>query len=110
MEGLFYECVGLESVNLKNFKTDKVISMKNMFGHCTSLKEIDLSNFNTKNVENMEFMVSECENLSKVNLSGFDCSKASMQGIFYQCTKLKKEGIITKEKKIIEAYEKSKEE
>ena len=81
-----------------------------MFAYCTSLKEIDLSNFNTKNVEDMEFMFSGCEKLTKVNLSGFDCSKASLQGLFYKCPKLNKDGIITSEKKIINEYEKSKKE
>ena len=73
-------------------------------------KKLILSNFNTKNVENMEFMFSWCEKLIKVNLSGFDCSKAILQGMFYQCTQLNRDGIITNEKKIIEVFEKAHEE
>ena len=96
----------LQKINLSNFNTAKVTDMSNMFTQCTSLKEIDLSNFNTQNVENMSFMFSECEELIKVNLSNFNISKADINAMFYLCKKLKKEGIITKEKKIKEQYEK----
>ena len=52
-------------------------------------------------------MLSGCENLIKVNLSSFKIAKTTkLMGLFYQCSKLKKGGIITKEKRILEQYEK----
>ena len=107
MKEMFNECSSLEYINLSNFDTSKVTDMEYLFGRCTSLKEIDLSNFNTQNVEKMGFMLSGCENLIKVNLSSFKIAKTTkLMGLFYQCSKLKKGGIITKEKRILEQYEK----
>ena len=54
MEGMFYECISLTSINLSSFNTEKVNNMMCIFYRCEKLKEINLSNFNTKNVENMK--------------------------------------------------------
>ena len=103
---MFNQCKALEKINLSNFNTENVTSMEYMFGECVSLKEVDLSSFNTQNVEKMGFMFDACEELVKVNLSNFNISKADINAMFYQCTKLTKEGIITKENKIKEQFEK----
>ena len=50
-----------------------------MFFRCESLTNINLSNFNTDNVTNMSDM-------------------------FYECESLKKENIITKDKKILNKF------
>ena len=50
-----------------------------MFSECRSLTNINLSNFNTQNVTNMSLM-------------------------FYGCKSLKKENIITKDKKILDKF------
>ena len=105
MQDMFNECNSLESIKLSNFDTINVTNMQQMFAYCSSLKELDLSNFRTQNVKNMEFMFTSCENLVKINLSNFNISKANIDGIFYECSKLEKGGIITKEKKILEQYE-----
>ena len=47
-----------------------------MFYKCNSITNIDVSNFNTQNVTNMS-------------------------GMFYKCKKLKKNNIITKDKRIL---------
>ena len=107
ISGLFSGCVSLESVNLSNFNTENVTDMSSLFYSCKSLKEIDLSNFNTQNVKNMKSMFDSCDNLVKVNLSNFNITtETDLLHMFYMCKKLKKEGIITKEKKIFEQYEK----
>ena len=49
-------------------------------------------------------MFGECEGLTKLNLSNFNVSKTDIHGMFYEITNLKKEGLITKDKKIIEEY------
>ena len=53
----------------------------------------------------MEQMFGNCEGLIKVNLSSFNIAKANIGGMFYQCTKLEKEGIITKDNKILVQFE-----
>jgi surface protein len=75
-----------------------------MFNDCQSLEELDLSNFNTQKVKTMELMFGACGELKKLNLSNFNVSKADIHGMFYEVKKLKKECLITKEKKIIEQY------
>ena len=50
-----------------------------MFYGCSSLTNIDLSNFNTNNVTNMSWM-------------------------FDECSKLRKENVITKDKKILNKF------
>ena len=54
--------------------------MSEMFSGCNSLTNLDLSNFNTQNVTNMSAMFSGCKSL-------------------------KKDHIITKDKKILEEFE-----
>ena len=67
----------LTNLNLSNCNTNKVTNMSSMFYGCSSLTNINLSNFNTNNVTNMSDM-------------------------FYGCKKLKKDKVITKDKKILE--------
>jgi len=74
---MFCGCSSLTNVNLSNFNTHNVKDMRNMFGFCSSLKNINLSNFNTYNIINM------------------NC-------IFYGYKSLKKEGVKTKDIKILE--------
>jgi len=77
MSGMFCECSSLTNINLSKFNTNNVTDMSGMFCECSSLTNINLSNFNTNHVNNMENM-------------------------FYRCKKLNKNGIITKDKKILE--------
>ena len=41
---MFYDCNSLVSLDLSNFKTEKVTNMKFMFYKCKSLMQINLSN------------------------------------------------------------------
>ena len=40
---MFYSCLSLVSLVVKNFITDSVIDMQNMFFKCAKLKKLDLS-------------------------------------------------------------------
>ena len=53
---MFYGCFNLTSLDLSNFKTDKVTNMIYMFFGCVHLKNLNLSNFNTENVDDMSGM------------------------------------------------------
>ena len=48
MEGMFYLCSSLESLNLSSFNTENVINMYTMFSYCYSLKSLDISNLTLK--------------------------------------------------------------
>ena len=66
------------------YKFKKLLNSTNfMFYECRSLSSLDLSNFNTQNVTNMEYMFDNCASLAKKNL-------------------------ITKDNKILNAFEKKK--
>ena len=76
-----------------------------MFADCNSLKNLNLSNFNTQHLTDMKFMFSHCYSLTNLNLSNFNTQNIrDMDGIFYGCKSLKKEKIITKDKKILNKF------
>ena len=60
MSFMFNGCSSLKELNLTNFNTNNVTSMKMMFKDCSSLKELNLDNFNTNNVSNMYKMFFGC--------------------------------------------------
>ncbi len=53
MSWMFYKCVSLTSLNLSNFNSNNVISMKYMFFKCSSLNYLNILNFNTNKLINM---------------------------------------------------------
>ena len=74
MEGMFYNCYSLTSINLSNFDTSKVNNMNSMFYGCSSLTSINLSNFNTSKVNDMDFMFYGCSKLQFIDISYFSIS------------------------------------
>ena len=69
MEGMFYQCEALTSLDVTNFNTAKVMDMSLMFSSCTKLSSLNLYNFNTENVTNMLAMFSSCKNLATIYTS-----------------------------------------
>ena len=55
--------------------------MNGMFYGCWKLKSLDLSNFNTKNVTDMSYMFDFCSNLTTLNLDNFNTSKVTDMSI-----------------------------
>lgn len=89
MNGVFYNCNKLTSINLSHFNTDAVTFMPNMFSGCTELSSIDLSKFNTAQVTNMEYMFSGCSKLTNVKLDSFNTQKVIYMGnMFENCGEL----------------------
>ena len=89
MSFLFYHS-GINSVNLKNWKTSSLKNMYAMFGSCYYLKSLDISSFETSNVEDMGALFYECFELESIDLSNFDNSKLSdINMMFYSCENLK---------------------
>lgn len=90
MNGMFYNCKNLVTLNLSNFDTSKVTNMETMFYGCQSLVSLDLSNFDTSNVKNMEYMFFDCSSLETLDISNFDTSKVTnIDSIFVNCDNLK---------------------
>ena len=89
MNGMFYGCSSITSLDLSNFNTSKVINMSAMFFECSSLKSLNLSSFNTSNVTNMGEMFDYCYSLTRLDLSSFNTSNVTdMRFMFKLCSSL----------------------
>ena len=97
MNGVFWDCNSLTSIDLSNFNTSSVTDINNMFAECSSLTALDLSNFDTSNVTSMGNpynysyggMFRNCKSLTSLDLSNFDTSKVKlMSDMFRGCSNL----------------------
>ena len=97
MNGVFWDCNSLTSIDLSNFNTSSVTDINNMFAGCSSLTALDLSNFDTSNVTSMGNpynwsyggMFRNCKSLTSLDLSNFDTSKVKlMSDMFRGCSNL----------------------
>ena len=89
MKYCFSTCRKLKKINLKNINTNEVTDMKDMFSFCNDLEELDLSSFQTQNVETMENMFSNCTSLKKINVKNFDIRNVTtMKNMFSHCENL----------------------
>ena len=76
-ECMFWKCSDITEINLTNFDTSKITSMKRFFFYCSSLISLDLSKFDTSQVTDMECMFCECVLLTSLDLSNFNTSKVT---------------------------------
>ena len=89
MDGMFYECSSLTSLDVSNFNTAKVTSMSSMFSQCSGLKSLDVTNFNTANVTSMGSMFSYCSGLKSLDVTNFNTSNVTyMRNMFSFCSGL----------------------
>ena len=78
--------------------------MSCLFNGCKKLANINLSNFTTQKVTDMNGMFANCELLASVNLSNFNTQRAiNMDNIFQGCKSLRRDKIITRDQKILNA-------
>ena len=77
MEGMFYNCSSLTSIDVSHFDTRNVTNMKSLFQLCSSLTSIDVSNFDTRNATTMDNMFNRCHALESLNLSSFNTAKVT---------------------------------
>ena len=88
-QNMFSRFRRITSIDISEFKTSKVTTMKGMFSVCDSLVNLDVSGFDTSNVTNMQQMFYGCYNLTNLDVSEFDTSKVTdMYGMFSSCKKL----------------------
>ena len=89
MNGMFYSCSGLTSLDLSHFNTQKVTDMSWMFSHCSGLTSLDLSHFNTQKVTDMGWMFYGCSGLTSLDVSHFNTQNVTfMDRMFWGCSAL----------------------
>ncbi len=89
MNGMFYDCLALTTLDIANFDTKNVTNMSHMFNDCYTLTTLDVSNFDTQNVTNMSGMFWGCAALTTLDLSHFDTQNVTdMNGMFCNCSAL----------------------
>ena len=88
MEGDFYGCSSLTSLDVSFFNTSNVENMIYMFGEARSLEYLNVSGFNIHNTIDMNMMFYNCKALKSLDLSDFDFNQASLSRFFYGCTSL----------------------
>lgn len=54
MSDMFFRCKSLISLDLSNFKTEKLKNIDGMFSECESLKFLNVSNFESRNEISMD--------------------------------------------------------
>ena len=68
----FYSCSNLENiVGMEYLNTSKVTNMEGMFYNCSNLKSLNVSNLSTSNVANMSSMFEGCSNLVSLYLGKY---------------------------------------
>ena len=72
MNGMFWDCRNLTSLDVSGFNTENVTDMNGMFFCCANLTSLDVSGFKTENVTNMNHMFEQCTNLTSLDVSGFN--------------------------------------
>ena len=86
MNGMFYRCINLTSLDLSGWNTSNVTNMNSMFNNCSALTSLDLSGWNTSNVTTINNMFRGCSALTSLDLSGLDTSKVTnMSNMFRNC-------------------------
>ena len=89
MKSMFKNCTSLESLDINNFNTSKVINMNSMFYGCSSLISLFISDFDTLNLISMSDMFRDCSSLISLNLSKFKTSNVeNMMNLFNGCKSL----------------------
>ena len=90
MNGMFYRCSNLTSLDLSGWNTSNVTNMNSMFNSCGNLTYLNLSGWNTSNVNDITSMFNSCNNLTYLDLSGWNISNVTSMGwMFGGCNSLK---------------------
>ena len=94
MNGMFYGCSSLTSLDLNGLNTSRVTSMDCMFRGCSSLTSLNVDYINTVNVTDMCEMFADCSSLTSINLNHFNTAKVEdMEGMFNGCSSLTSLGL-----------------
>ncbi len=89
MEGMFFECKGLTTLDVTNLNTEWVRNMKDAFSGLSGLTQLNTSNFNTESVEDMSGMFNGCSGLISIDVSSFNTSIVNdMSSMFAGCNEM----------------------
>ena len=89
MEGMFYGCIALTSLDVTNFNTANVTNMSSMFQTCNTGSSLDLTSFNTANVTDMSSMF-KYSIITSLDLTSFNTANVTdMSSMFEHCRLLK---------------------
>ena len=69
LEGTFYRCESLISIDLTTFNGKRIGTMEKMFFNCNSLQSLNISSFTGKNILSMREMFNGCSKLKYVDIS-----------------------------------------
>lgn len=88
VSSMFQGCK-LNTIDLSDFNTSKVIDMNNMFKD-NQFTSLDISMFDTKSVENISYLFTDCRLLQNVKWGeSFSTAQVTnMSGVFQNCTSL----------------------
>ena len=84
MDYIFNGCSSLKELNLSNFNTNNLISIKEMFFDCTSLKRLNLHYFNTKNIPDTFNIFGNYVSLKKVEAENSKKLMNEFNRIYYE--------------------------
>ena len=88
-KGMFQDCSSLQSVDVSGFNTAKATDISCMFRRA-AIKSLDLSNFVTEKVTDFDSMFEGCSSLEKLDIHSFDTQSAtSFWCMFIDCSNLK---------------------
>ena len=91
MKSMFENCSNLEYINFGDINTSSVLDMSNLFYNCVSLKSLDVSRFDTSKVKYMNNMFLNCSLLTSLDIANFNASKVvSIASMFSGCHSLLK--------------------
>lgn len=101
--GTFYNCTALTHLDVSNFNTSKVTSMRSMFYNCKSLLSgyselsidkiqnpnfyiLDVSNWDTSNVTDMGWMFANCISIVDIDTSNWDVANVTDMSAMFQAS------------------------
>ena len=87
---MFYNNSKASLIEVRNFDTRNVESMKGMFWNCKNLTEIHLERFDTSKVTNFDNMFTNCNKVGLLNLQGFNTLNCNnnFKDMFKGCSNL----------------------
>lgn len=91
MKMMFYGCKNLKYIKFsETFDTSKVKTMRGMFEYCHSLVNLDLQSFDTQKVKNIDYMFCGCNNLQELDISHFNFQSMDKAiHLFENCKQMK---------------------
>lgn len=90
MDGMFWDCQSLESIDLNNWHTESLESVNSMFVRNFELKNVNIKDWNTQELKSTQGMFHRCSSLASIDLSGWETPKIEgFSDMFIGCGSLK---------------------